>query len=107
MRASLLVGPETSEVREVPVPPVGEDGVLVRVEACGVCFSEFPKWRGAREGLTYPTMMGHEPSGVIEKIGQSVDSLKVGQRVAVLPTGGPAGGRPGSHPVPHRRADTA
>jgi threonine dehydrogenase-like Zn-dependent dehydrogenase len=33
-------------------------------------------------------MMGHEPSGVIEKIGQSVDSLKVGQRVAVLPTGG-------------------
>ena len=41
MRASVLVGPERSEVREVPVPPAGENDVLVRVEVCGVCFSEF------------------------------------------------------------------
>jgi len=36
IRASVLVGPERSEIREVPVPPVGENDVLVRVEASGV-----------------------------------------------------------------------
>ena len=87
MRASVLVGPETSEVREVPVPVAGEHDVLVRVEACGVCFSEFYKWQGTRTGLTYPIMMGHEPTGVIAEVGPQVDSLEVGQRVAVLPTG--------------------
>ena len=87
MRASVLVGPEMSEVREVPVPSVGENDVLVRVEACGVCFSEFHDWNREQEGSAYPLSMGHEPSGVIERVGERVDSLRVGQRVAVLPTG--------------------
>ena len=88
MRASVLVGPERSEVREVPIPPVGENDVLVRVEACGVCFSEFHTWHGEEEGSAYPQRMGHEPSGVVERVGKRVDRLQVGQRVAVLPTGG-------------------
>ena len=86
MKASVLVGPETSEVKEVPIPPVRKNDVLVRVEACGVCFSEFHSWHGEQEGTEYPRRMGHEPSGVIEQVGEGVDSLKVGQRVTVLPT---------------------
>ncbi len=85
MKASVLIGPKQSEIREVPLPTVGAQDVLVRVEACGVCFSEFHSWAGESD-VDYPQIMGHEPSGVIEQVGNQVDSLQVGQAVTVLPT---------------------
>jgi threonine dehydrogenase-like Zn-dependent dehydrogenase len=85
MKASVLVGPETSKVRDVATPLLGKGEVLVRVEACAVCFSEFHTWQG-EEGAEYPQRMGHEPSGIIEQVGEEVDTLQAGQHVAVLPT---------------------
>ena len=86
MKASVLVGPQTSKVREVPMPVMGAGDVLVRVEACGVCFSEFHDWLGENKQATYPRTMGHEPSGVIEQVGEAVETLQVGQHVAIMPT---------------------
>lgn len=86
MRASLLVGPEKSEVSEIPLPSLAENEVLMRVEACGVCASETHRWLGHAKA-EYPLRLGHEPSGVIEQIGSQVCDLAVGQRVAALAPG--------------------
>lgn len=85
MKASVLTGPRVSEIQEVPVPQPGPNDVLIRVKACGVCRSELEKWQGKREGLQYPIIMGHEPSGVTEELGRNVKAFKVGQSVAVFP----------------------
>ena len=77
MGASVLVGHERSKVREVPVPPAGENDVLVQVEACGVCFSEFHTWHEEGKGNAYPHRMGHEPSGVVERVGERVQGVDV------------------------------
>ena len=68
------------------MPVVGTGDVLVRVEACGVCFSEFHDWLGENRQAGYPRSMGHEPSGVIEQVGEAVEDLAVGQHVAIMPT---------------------
>jgi 2-desacetyl-2-hydroxyethyl bacteriochlorophyllide A dehydrogenase len=91
MKAAVLVEPKQNEVRELPDPEVSPDEVLVKVEACGACYSEFDKWSGTRKGLQYPLVLGHEASGVIESVGEKVTSFKAGDRVAVMPT------RPGTY----------
>lgn len=78
MKASVLIGPKTSEVRDVPVPEIGTNDVLLKVKACGVCRSELEQWLGQEdgqqwqskeeEGSPYPIILGHEPSGVIEDV---------------------------------------
>ena len=86
MKASVLIGPKRSEIREVSISEVGPKDVLVRVEACGVCFSEFPKWHGETKKVQYPLIMGHEPSGVVKHVGNQVGTEKIGQHVTILPT---------------------
>lgn len=85
MRASILQAPMKSKVEELPIPPVKPDEVLIRVEACGVCASEVHRWeRGTPE---LPQRLGHEPAGVVEEVGEEVDSLKPGDRVAAFASG--------------------
>ena len=51
MRSAYLVAPRTFEIRESEPPPVPDDGVLVRVKACGVCGSDLRRWK---EDITIP-----------------------------------------------------
>jgi 2-desacetyl-2-hydroxyethyl bacteriochlorophyllide A dehydrogenase len=86
MRAAVVTGPRTVEVRDVamPVPEAGQ--VLVRVEGCGVCASNVPPWEG-RDWFTYPLapgQLGHEAWGTVAEVGDAVTGLSVGQRVAML-----------------------
>ncbi len=94
MKASVLIGPQTSEVRDVPVPEIGSNDVLIRVKACGVCRSELEQWLGKEGGQewqskeedsSHPVILGHEPAGVIEEVGNAVQGFKKGQAVAVFP----------------------
>jgi D-arabinose 1-dehydrogenase-like Zn-dependent alcohol dehydrogenase len=67
--------------REIPEPGTGE--VRVRVEACGICFSDHFTKDGLWPGLVYPRVPGHEIAGVIDTIGANVSPWKKGQRVGV------------------------
>lgn len=69
--------------REIPRPGKGE--VLIRVRRVGVCGSDAAIYFGRHPYVSYPLVMGHEYAGEIAKPGQGVDSLKAGQRVAVIP----------------------
>ncbi len=67
-------------VREVPVPVCPPDGALVRVEATGVCRSDWHAWRG-HDPVPLPMIPGHEFAGVVAEIGTSVTRFSPGDRV--------------------------
>lgn len=90
IRAVVLTKPRTLEPREFPRPAVGADDGLLRIEACGICGSDYEQYEGAQpphEDYTpYPVVPGHEPLGVIEEIGARARqrwSVAEGDRVAV------------------------
>jgi len=70
------------EVVERPIPDPGRTQVRIKVEACGVCHSDFLVKDGM-PGLQYPRIPGHEIAGRVDAIGADVTNWKVGQRVGV------------------------
>jgi L-iditol 2-dehydrogenase len=66
---------------DVPVPEIGEDDVLIRVKACGICGSDVHGMDGSTGRRIPPIIMGHEAAGVIERVGGKVTDWKVGERV--------------------------
>ena len=67
--------------REIPSPGPGQ--VRIRVEACGICFSDHYVRDGLWPGLQYPRSPGHEVAGVIDELGVGVRRWKKGQRVGI------------------------
>jgi 2-desacetyl-2-hydroxyethyl bacteriochlorophyllide A dehydrogenase len=86
MNIALLRGPRDFALAEEPVPEIEPDEVLVRVAACGVCTSELDMWEGKAGQEIYPRYPGHEVSGVVERAGDQVTSLKKGEPVGVWVT---------------------
>jgi threonine dehydrogenase-like Zn-dependent dehydrogenase len=86
MRAAVLAGPGRIALEQVARPEPGPGQVRVRLEGCGVCASNLTPWKGPEwmEFPTEPGAMGHEGWGVIDAVGQGVNSLSVGDRVAAL-----------------------
>jgi D-arabinose 1-dehydrogenase-like Zn-dependent alcohol dehydrogenase len=71
------------EVVERPTPQPGRGQVRVKVEACGVCHSDFVVKEGIWPGIEYPRVPGHEIAGRIDALGPDVTLWKQGQRVGV------------------------
>ena len=91
MKAAFLVGKQTYIVQEAPEPEVPQDGVVLSVEACGVCGSDLRRWRegptaGERsiEGLQ-GIIAGHEVAGTVIAAGPGAQDYAVGDRLAVAP----------------------
>jgi threonine dehydrogenase-like Zn-dependent dehydrogenase len=73
------------EPRELPLPALGADDALLRVEACGICGSDVESFEGVLQ-VPLPLVPGHEPLGRIEAIGERAAQrwhVAVGDRVAV------------------------
>lgn len=86
-RAVVQTGPRKLELRELPLPEIDDDGALLRVEACGICGSDVEQYTGTIP-VRWPLIPGHEPLGVIERIGDRAArrwGVDVGDRVAVEP----------------------
>lgn len=86
MRAARLVGPGKIEVVEARRPEPGRHQIRVRLEGCGVCASNLTPWSGP-EWMHFPTEpgeLGHEAWGLVDALGDEVESLRIGDRVAVL-----------------------
>ncbi|MGQ4516711.1 alcohol dehydrogenase catalytic domain-containing protein [Streptomyces sp. DW26H14] len=71
------------DVREVPDPVPSPDGVVVRVEASGLCRSDWHGWMGHDDGIALPHVPGHELAGRVEAVGASVVNWRPGDRVTV------------------------
>lgn len=70
------------EVRSVPDPALPDDGVIVRVEATGMCRSDWHAWAGHEE-IAFPHVPGHELAGVVVEAGREVGRWRPGDRVTV------------------------
>ncbi len=84
-RAVVQEGPRRLVMRELPIPEIGDDAALLRVEACGICGSDAEQYAGLLP-VTFPVVPGHEPLGTIAKIGDRAArrwGVDVGDRVAV------------------------
>ena len=68
-------------VRDVPVPSVPADGAVIRVEATGLCRSDWHGWMGHDPDIQLPHVPGHEFAGIIETVGPSVTRWRPGARV--------------------------
>lgn len=80
MRAGVYYNNSDVRVEERPVPVIGPGEVLMRVHASGICGSDVLEWYRVPKA---PIVLGHEVAGDIVEVGQGVDSVKVGDRVAV------------------------
>ena len=70
------------EIREIPLPEIGEDDVLLAVENVGVCGSDLHQWTSDHSWqVNYPVVLGHEFGGKISSLGARVTGWKVGDRV--------------------------
>ncbi|MFF3014348.1 zinc-dependent alcohol dehydrogenase family protein [Streptomyces sp. NPDC057939] len=74
---------ESAGVREVPDPVPAPGGVVVRVEATGLCRSDWHGWMGHDPDIVLPHVPGHELAGVVEAVGPAVTAWRPGDRVTV------------------------
>lgn len=88
MKAMRLVDVRRFEPVELPQPTVGPTDVLVRITAVSICGSDLLGYLGQHQRIKPPTVLGHEPAGVIAEVGTDVTTVTVGQRVAIDPTSG-------------------
>ena len=88
MRAAVLEAyGEPLEIREIDPPAADPDGVVIEVEACGICRSDWHAWMGhgewADDRVDLGQILGHEPAGRVVDVGSRVGTLSVGDRVTV------------------------
>lgn len=84
MKAFYIDEPYCASVREIDIPVPEDEEVLIKVMAVGVCGTDAHLYMGDYEN-PYPTIPGHEFSGVVEAVGKKVKNFTVGQRVAADP----------------------
>jgi L-iditol 2-dehydrogenase len=74
--------PLSVDLRDVPVPVIGEKDVLLRVGAVSVCGSDIHQWRGSHSWpVNYPCILGHEFAGTVAQTGAAVTQFREGDRV--------------------------
>src|SRR5271169_3124014 len=84
MKAIQLVRPgEPLRSRDVPVPGIGRQDVLVRVKAAGICHSDAHYRAGRSRVDPVPLTLGHEVAGVLEAVGDEVAQFRSGGRVCL------------------------
>lgn len=80
MKAIRVYNLDDIRIEESDVPEIGADEALVRMKTCGICGSDTMDWYVAKKA---PLYLGHEPAGVIERVGSNVTQFKIGDRVFV------------------------
>jgi L-iditol 2-dehydrogenase len=81
MKALLLTAPSKLEYVDFPEPQPGDDDVVVRIRACGICGSDIHGWDGSSGRRNPPLIMGHEAAGEVVATGPRVKSWRPGDRV--------------------------
>jgi threonine dehydrogenase-like Zn-dependent dehydrogenase len=83
---AVITGPGTIEFRNVPLPALGPEDAIVKVETNGICGTDLELLRGELSGVSFPVVPGHEPVGVITDIGAGARQrlgVDIGDRVVV------------------------
>lgn len=81
-RVAMLTGLEHYEIKEFPIPELGDDDILVKVEGCGICGTDAHEFKRDPFGLI-PVALGHEGTGEIVAMGKNVKVDTAGKPVKV------------------------
>ena len=84
MQALWFNGLNEIEVKELIIPKLQPDELLVHVDACGVCGTDFHIYKGEAPAKI-PVVLGHEYTGIVLDKGSKTDILKVGDKIAINP----------------------
>ena len=77
-RVAMLTALEHYDIQEYPIPELGDDDILVKVEGCGVCGTDAHEFKRDPFGLI-PLVLGHEGTGEIVKMGKNVKKDSAGK----------------------------
>src|SRR5881392_3725609 len=92
MKALVFEEPRRAAVRDLDVPTIAADEVLVRSRNVGICHSDFELYAGRYIiPVEYPIIPGHEWAGEVADVGSSVTDLRPGDRVVGECVVGPGG----------------
>lgn len=83
MRAQVIEEPGKMVLKNVAVPNISDDEVLIKVKMCGICGTDWKIFMGEYAAEHLPMISGHEFWGEIEEVGSNVKDLSVGDRVSV------------------------
>lgn len=86
MLTSVIESPRNISIRDISIPDIGDEEVLVKLEGTGLCSSNLPVWEG-REWFSYPFdpgAPGHEGYGTVETVGDKVQNIKKGDKVTFI-----------------------
>ncbi len=81
-RVAMLTKTENFEIKEFPIPELGDDDILVKVEGCGICGTDAHEFKRDPFGLI-PVVLGHEGTGEIVKMGKNVRVDSAGKPLSV------------------------
>jgi len=74
-------------LEDLPRPEPGPGEVLVRIESCGFCATDYKAIKGIRRNVAFPLIPSHEPAGIIAAVGPFVTNVKEGDEVLISPSG--------------------
>ena len=84
MKAALYAGIKNIAVKELPLPKINDDDLIIKVGACGVCGTDFHIFNGEASAKV-PIVIGHEYAGEVVDVGKSVTEFKSGDKVVIDP----------------------
>ena len=70
---------------DLPEPELQDGEAIVSIRRIGICGTDLHAYRGNQPYFTYPRVLGHELSGIIERIGDNPQGLRTGDQVSVIP----------------------
>ena len=80
MRVAVYYNNNDVRLKEMPIPQIGDNELLVKIIASGICGSDVMEWYRIK---TAPLVLGHEIAGEIVEVGKDVQGFKIGDRVFV------------------------
>jgi threonine dehydrogenase-like Zn-dependent dehydrogenase len=81
MKAAVIEKPEQLVIKQMPVPVINDDEVLIKVKYTGICGTDWSIFTGKYSADRLPFIPGHEFSGIVEKIGKNAVGIKEGDPV--------------------------
>lgn len=85
MKAAFIEKPHSLNIVDKNIPSIKPKEVLLKVHACGVCGTDIHIYEGVMPWARLPLIPGHEFSGVVVDVGENVDTISIGDVVAVDP----------------------
>lgn len=85
MKAVFVDDAEKINIKEIDIPVVKDNDVLIKVAVAGICGSDIHTYKGLHPFRKPPVVIGHEVAGEVVKVGKAVKNVQVGDRVTVEP----------------------